>query len=72
MSQTALMTLDRLGVSLADHGHVWTDEERALYESAVADLTASCGDYVDSGSSVSARSPRLKPSHKSRPQSARA
>ncbi len=27
--------LDLMGKALADHDHVWTDEERAAYESAV-------------------------------------
>jgi hypothetical protein len=27
--------LDTLGVALADHGHEWTDGERAIYEESV-------------------------------------
>lgn len=27
--------LDLMGVALAEHGHVWTDEERAAYEEAI-------------------------------------
>lgn len=27
--------LDSLGVALADHGHQWTDGERAVYEEAL-------------------------------------
>lgn len=26
---------DLMGVALAGHGHVWTDEERAAYEKAI-------------------------------------
>jgi hypothetical protein len=28
--------LDTLGLALTDHHHQWTDEERALYERAIA------------------------------------
>jgi hypothetical protein len=30
--------LDSLGVALADHGHQWTDGERAIYEEAIKSL----------------------------------
>ena len=30
-----LDALDMLGLALAEHGHVWTPEERAAYEKAV-------------------------------------
>ncbi|XUX01019.1 MAG: hypothetical protein TUN42_03240 [Dehalogenimonas sp.] len=32
--------LNALGVALADHGHQWTNDERELYEKAVALLTS--------------------------------
>lgn len=28
--------LDTLGVALTDHGHVWTEGERTIYEQAIA------------------------------------
>ena len=31
-----LEALDVLALALADHGHVWTDRERSLYETAVS------------------------------------
>jgi hypothetical protein len=34
-TQTIINALDSLAVALADHHHVWTTEERALYESAI-------------------------------------
>jgi len=30
--------LDSLGVALADHGHEWTDGERAIYEESIKTL----------------------------------
>ena len=33
--QIILDALDSLGLALVEHGHVWTDEERKLYEDAV-------------------------------------
>ena len=38
-AQIITKTLDRLGIALADHNHQWTDEERGLYEEAIAILT---------------------------------
>lgn len=34
-----LEALDALAVALAEHGHTWTDRERALYETSVEYLT---------------------------------
>lgn len=31
-----LAALDALALALVDHGHTWTDQERQLYETAVA------------------------------------
>jgi len=36
--------LDALGLALAEHGHVWTDRERQLYEVALA---TACDDYTE-------------------------
>ncbi len=38
--------LDVLALALADHGHVWTDREKSLYETAVNYL----GGYTGTGS----------------------
>ena len=35
---TVKKALDTLGVALASHNHTWTDEERELYERAIACL----------------------------------
>jgi hypothetical protein len=37
--QLVLGALDSLGVALADHGHQWTEGERAIYEKAVEIVT---------------------------------
>lgn len=37
--QIITKALDKLGLALADHNHQWTDEERRLYERAMAILT---------------------------------
>jgi hypothetical protein len=37
-----LEALDVLALALADHGHVWTDRERTLYETAVTYLNGGC------------------------------
>lgn len=44
MSDIIVKALDALGYALAEHGHVWTNEERSLYERAIS----FCGDYMDS------------------------
>lgn len=36
MQNIIIKALDALGLALSNHDHVWTDEERQLYESAVA------------------------------------
>jgi hypothetical protein len=33
--QLVIGALDTLGTALSDHGHVWTDGERAIYEEAI-------------------------------------
>jgi hypothetical protein len=33
-----LEALDELALALSDYGHVWTDPERALYETAISYL----------------------------------
>lgn len=38
--QLVLGALDSLGVALADHGHQWSDGERAIYEEAQKVLRA--------------------------------
>ena len=60
--------LDALGLALADHGHVWTDRERQLYESAVT----SCAGCTGTGSTARAKSARLKPLRKLSHRCARA
>jgi hypothetical protein len=60
--------LDALGLALAEHGHVWTDRERQLYESAVA----ICGGYTGTDLLASEKSLRQKPCCKPRQASARA
>lgn len=40
------MALDALGLALAEHGHKWTDLERALYDEATKLLLTS-GAYAD-------------------------
>ena len=40
--------LDALGLALANHGHVWSDRERQLYEDAIA----ICDGYTETGSSA--------------------
>jgi hypothetical protein len=37
-ARVLLEALDCLGLSLAKHGHRWTERERGLYESSVAML----------------------------------
>ncbi len=37
--QAVLSCLDSLAVSLAEHGHRWSDQQRQEYEEAVALLT---------------------------------
>ncbi len=37
--QTVIKTLDILALALANQGHQWTEEERRLYERAIALLT---------------------------------
>ena len=37
-----LDALDMLGLALAEHGHVWTPEERAAYEEAVKTASVDC------------------------------
>jgi hypothetical protein len=39
-AQIITKALDKLGIALAVHNHQWTDEERRLYERAVAILTS--------------------------------
>jgi hypothetical protein len=41
--------LDALALALSNHDHVWTDEERQLYEIASA---MACGDCTDADWSV--------------------
>ena len=36
MSDVRQEALDALALALASHGHVWTDEERRLYDAAKA------------------------------------
>ena len=33
--ETMLVTLDLMGVALAEHDHVWTEEERGMYEKSI-------------------------------------
>jgi len=35
-----IKALDKLGVALANHGHMWSVEERELYERSIDLLTA--------------------------------
>jgi len=35
---TLLGALDTLAEALAEHGHVWTEAEREIYEQALGDL----------------------------------
>ena len=37
--ETAKKALDALALALAEHKHVWTDEERSTYEQAIALLS---------------------------------
>jgi len=39
-----LNALDTLALALVEHGHIWTNEERSLYESAIS----FCDDCKDS------------------------
>lgn len=39
--------LDTLALALTDHNHIWSEQEKSLYETAIA----YCG-YTDSGSSA--------------------
>ena len=39
--------LDSLGVALSDHGHHWSDGERAIYERAVEVIGTAFGDPVE-------------------------
>lgn len=39
-AKMALAALNKLGLALVDEDHVWTNEERRLYESAARTLTA--------------------------------
>ena len=38
-TQIIIRALDKLGLALTDHEHQWTNEERRLYERAMASLT---------------------------------
>jgi len=38
--QTIITALDKLAVTLTTYEHQWTDEERNLYEKAIAILTS--------------------------------
>ncbi len=38
--QIVLKCLDSMALSLADHGHHWTTEQRQAYEASVAYLTS--------------------------------
>jgi hypothetical protein len=38
-TQIIIRALDKLALALTDHEHQWTDEERRLYERAMAILT---------------------------------
>lgn len=49
--QSVLKCLDSMALSLADHGHHWTTEQRQAYEASVAYLTT--GDCKETGSSAS-------------------
>ena len=64
-----LEALDCLAVALADHGHVWTDRQRALYERAVRQITAS-DDCTEIDSSASRGRPYQKRACKPRLPSA--
>ena len=37
-ARVLIEALDCLGLSLAKHGHKWTERERGLYESSIATL----------------------------------
>jgi hypothetical protein len=50
-----------LALAFTGHDHVWRNEQRALYERAVAELISG-GDCKGSGSWASARFPRVTPS----------
>lgn len=60
--------LDALALALADHGHVWSEELRSLYEGALALLNypVCC---MGSDLSASEISGSLTPSSEQRPQS---
>jgi hypothetical protein len=68
MNQAIHEALDALALALVDHGHQWTDKQRALYEEA----TASCDDYTGFGSSVSVTPQALEPLNTQRLPSAQA
>lgn len=48
--QIVLKCLDSMALSLADHGHNWTTEQRQAYEESVAYLTS--GGCKETDSSV--------------------
>lgn len=47
-----LQALDALALALAEHHHVWTDEERTLYEQAIAAHTDERSADPDDGASA--------------------
>lgn len=61
----ALEALDALGLALTAHGHQWSDHERWIYESAVADVTSSSRRATDL--LVSEKSSLPSPSHRRLP-----
>ncbi|MFA5239794.1 MAG: hypothetical protein WC476_08840 [Phycisphaerae bacterium] len=42
-NQLILNALDAMGLALTNHDHIWTSEERKLYEKAIKELRANDG-----------------------------
>lgn len=46
-AQLIIGALNSLGVCLADHGHTWTDGERAIYEQSIEILSQTVPEASD-------------------------